>query len=96
MHLSILSDSFLSDSLADARPSAIQQRVHERGVAHREGVMRGLVFLGIAGLLVAVLTVSGVGQKAAADQMVVSFSQSASAFGGMNRHYLRGSDDELR
>ena len=42
MHLSFLSDSFLSDSLADADPLCAERSL---GRAHRDGLLRGLLFV---------------------------------------------------
>ena len=43
MHLSLLSDAFLSDSLDDAEPS--RSDTGTAGQLHRDGVIRGIVFI---------------------------------------------------
>ena len=84
MHLFLLSDSFLSDSVDDASAHLCAPHKQTAGQAHRDGVVRGLVFFGLAAMLIALVAVSGLCQSAGADPIVASFSQSISALNGMN------------
>ena len=55
MHLSLLSDSFLSDRLNDAGIRA-EHEAPSAGRAHRDGVIRGICFIAVLALPV-ILTV---------------------------------------
>ncbi len=48
MHLSFLSDAFVSDSLDDAGPRFSSPRT--AGQVHRDGVVRGIIFLVVLAL----------------------------------------------
>lgn len=61
MHLSLLSDCYLSDSLDDASGA-------ETGaIAHRNGLLRGLAIMGIAALLLGLTALSTTFHSAEAD-----------------------------
>lgn len=61
MHLSLLSDCYLSDSLDDASGA-------ETGaVAHRNGLLRGLVVMGVAAVLLGLTAMSTTFHSAEAD-----------------------------
>lgn len=76
MHFSMLSNSFFSDSINDAAPSA-RKPSNSVGIAHRDGVARGINFFLILGLLSGVLSASGSRGTSTSARAVVDLSQMA-------------------
>ena len=65
MHLSLLSDSFLSDRLNDSGVH-VDQDVPTLGRAHRDGLVRGLCFASVLALPVILALVPSVADEASA------------------------------
>lgn len=65
MHLSLLSDGYFSDVVDDSGRCA--DRAVTQAVAHRDGVLRGLAVIAIAGVLLGLTVLPGVSRSAEAD-----------------------------